>query len=254
MNLSAIIISKNEASNIERCIQSLSFCDEVVVIDSESSDNTVDLAKKLGAQVFVLPWKGFVTQRNQSIGFAKGNWILSVDADEVVSSELAEEIQGVISSQGAKAAYSVPRKTIHLGRWIKHGGWYPNRLVRLFRKAEGFWVGGEVHERWNCSSEVGELQSPLLHYSFADLRDQVDRNNHYSTLGAMTLKQNGKRFSTFRLLGKSASKFLETYFLKKGFLDGYPGFIIAVSAAYSVFLKWAKLWEMELFETRNEKT
>lgn len=245
MSIGAVIITKNEEDNLERCLRSLSFCDEIVVVDAESNDGTLAIAHRYSQKVHTLPWSGFVKQRQTALGFVESEWILSIDADEEVSPELRAEILATVSLADAKAAYSVPRKTIHFGRWIRHGGWYPNRLVRLFQKGKGEWRGNEVHEYWHTESECGELKADLIHYSFENLSDQVARNNTYSSLGARGLKAKGVSFSFVWLFAKTTSKFLETYVLKRGFLDGYPGLIISVSAAYSVFLKWAKLWELE---------
>jgi glycosyltransferase involved in cell wall biosynthesis len=244
--ITAIVLTRNEQSNIERCLRSLSFCAEIVVVDSGSIDQTRELARNFTEKVFDLPWLGFAAQRNKALSYAIHDWVLSVDADEVVPAELAEEIAKLFGTKTPEvAAFSVPRKTIHFGRWIRHGGWYPNRLVRLFSKRQGRWEGEELHEAWVARGQVNALTHDLEHYSFCDLADQVNRNNRYSSLGAAKLQRKGSSFSSFWLLVKPTSKFLETYFLKRGFLDGYPGFIISVSAAYSVFLKWAKLWELE---------
>jgi glycosyltransferase involved in cell wall biosynthesis len=246
--LAAVIITYNEEKNIEKCLRSVSFCEEIVVLDSGSSDKTLELAKPLATLVTVRPWKGYSDQKNYANQLTSCEWVLSIDADEEVSPELKLEIEKLFVTTPQANAYSMPRKTIHFGRWIRFGGWYPNRLVRLFKKNEGMWQGDDVHEFWKSNTSAGELKHDLIHYSFEDLFDQVERNNHYSTLGAQRLVKTGAQFSVFRLLGKTLSKFLETYLLKMGFRDGYPGFIIAVSAAYSVFLKWAKLWELEKSE------
>lgn len=247
-SLSAVVITRNEEANIERCLRSLAFCDEIVVVDAESMDRTRELALAFTPHVVTQPWLGYSAQKNFANTLARGQWILSVDADEVVSEELKAEITRLLASEPDVDAYTVPRRTIHLGRWIRHGGWYPNRLVRLFRKDKGEWVGADVHERWESAGQVSALESDLVHYSFAGIADQVSRNNRYSSLGAQHLQRRGRQFGLIMLLFKPLSKFLETYLLKRGFLDGYPGFIISISASYSVFLKWAKLWEME-----NEK-
>lgn len=246
--LAAVIITYNEEKNIEKCLRSVHFCEEIVVLDSGSTDKTLELAKPLATLVTVRPWKGYSDQKNYANQLTTCEWVLSIDADEEVSDSLAEEIGYLFQPTPKSIAYSMPRKTIHFGRWIRFGGWYPNRLVRLFKKNAGIWEGDEVHEFWKTASPAEELKHDLIHYSFEDLHDQVERNNHYSSLGASRLVKTGARFSVFRLLGKTFSKFLETYLLKMGFRDGYPGFIIAVSAAYSVFLKWAKLWELEKSE------
>ena len=244
MPISAIVLTLNEGHSIARCLESLHFCDEILVIDSGSQDDTVKIAQKYTSQIHQVTWKGFVDTRNEALKLAKGDWILSIDADEVVPPELATEILQTVRST-SKSAFTLPRKTIHFDRWIRYGGWYPNRLVRLFKRNEGAWVGCGVHERWKSTGEVGELSQDLIHYSFESISDQVYRNDRYSTLSTVALSQEGVHFSLIKLLTKPWVKFLETYFLKRGFKDGYPGFIISVSAAYSVFLKWAKLWEME---------
>ena len=253
--LAAVIITKNEEKNIVRCLESVRFCDEIIVVDSESTDQTVQLAAKLNARVFTVPWRGYVDQRNYANLLTTAEWILSIDADEEVSIDLRDEILEKIESHSSSVAYSVPRRTMYSGRWIRHGGWYPNRLVRLFKKTQGQWVGGDLHEYWSLNSSttgtLGELTKDLIHYSFADIFDQVHRNNRYSSLGALTLQKSGRPFSSVRLLTKPVSKFLETYLLKGGFLDGYRGFIISVSASYSVFLKWAKLWELNHNESQQ---
>ena len=245
MKLAAVIISKNEEANIERCLKSVAFCDAVLVVDSGSTDRTVELARANGAQVYELEWKGYAEQKNAAQELVDAEWVLSIDADEEVPPALRHEILAAVTNPKGAVAFSMPRKTIHFGRWIRHGGWYPNRHLRLFKRKAGRWVGSEVHERWQPAGPSGELSEDLVHYSFSNLADQVARNNSYSSLSAVQLRKAGKSFSTPRLFFKSISKFVETYFLKRGFLDGYPGFIISVSAAYSVFLKWAKLWELE---------
>ncbi|MFM8315102.1 MAG: glycosyltransferase family 2 protein [Deltaproteobacteria bacterium] len=244
MGLSAVVITKNEEKNIARCLESLSFCDEIIVVDSHSTDNTLAIARKFTPKVFEREWSGYVEQKNYAVGLTSNDWVLSIDADEEVSSELRQELQDVLKSTPQETAYLIARKTIHSGQWIKYGGWYPNRLVRLFRKSFGSWQGGPVHEFWATQGRVGELKNDLVHYSFDSLSDQVERNNLYSSLGAKLLLEQKHKFSLFRLLFKPGSKFVETYFLKLGFLDGYRGFFISISAAYSVFLKWAKLWEL----------
>jgi len=245
--ISAVVITLNEEHNIERCLQHLSFCKEIIVVDSGSRDGTVELAKRYTDKVFSVPWEGFAAQKNKAIEAASYKWVLSVDADEVVTADLQVEIRKLFRAGDPVliACYSIPRKTLHFGRWIKHGGWYPNRLVRLFDKTRGKWEGEELHEKWVSTGVTGELQQDLEHHSFENLADQVNRNNRYSSLGAAKLQRQGNRFASFRLFTKPLSKFVETYVVKRGFLDGYPGFIISISAAYSVFLKWAKLWELE---------
>jgi glycosyltransferase involved in cell wall biosynthesis len=245
VKLSAVVITRNEETNIARCLKSLDFCDEIVIVDAQSSDRTREIAAAYTDRIIVRPWSGYTAQRNYAASLAKNDWILSIDADEEVSPELKRELTTLTSERPPHTAFFISRRNIHLGRWIRHGGWYPNRLVRLFQRSAGSWVGEELHEKWETSGSYGKLDGDLIHYSFTNLADQVARNNQYSTLGAIRLQKLGKRFSFFKLGTKTFSKFVETYIVKLGFLDGYPGLIISVSAAYSVFLKWAKLWELE---------
>jgi glycosyltransferase involved in cell wall biosynthesis len=249
MLLSAVVITRNEEKQIARCLDSLSFCDEVIVVDSGSTDQTCQIAEKLKAKVFSRPWSGYASQKNYGNSLAQGKWILSVDADEEVSPQLREEIMEAVKADGVHA-YSIPRRTLHSGQWIKYGGWYPNRLTRLFQKEKSEWMEEEVHEFLRTEGITDQLSADILHYSFDSIADQAERNNHYSSLGAQALHRKGIRFSLTKLLIKPSLKFLETFVLKRGFLDGYRGYFIAVMAAHSVFLKWAKLWELE----RGEKT
>lgn len=242
-SLAALIIVKNEAENLPRVLGSLDFCEEVWVIDTGSSDSTLEIAQSMGAKTATMPWRGFSETRNATLALTSLPYILSIDADEEVTAELALELKKTLASPGIYQAWRVPRKTLHFGRWIRFGGWYPNYQVRLFSRLDGRWEGGELHEYWKTGGRVGTLRSSLLHHSFRDLADQVDRNNLYSSLGADRLDRLGRGFTLFHLLIKPWTKFFETYVWKLGFLDGYPGFIISVSASYSVFLKWAKLWE-----------
>lgn len=246
--LAGIVITRNEEKNIARCLDSLKFCDEVIVVDAESSDRTPEICKEKHARFYSRAWTGYSDQKNYALSLTNADWVLSIDADEEVTPTLEQEIKSTISTQ-THVAYSVPRKTMHSGKWIRWGGWYPNRLVRLFKKKHGKWEGSDVHEYWKADGSIGSLSNDLIHYSFDSIADQVERNNRYSSLGALALQRDGRKFSVIQLFFKPFSKFIESYFLKMGFLDGYPGFIIAVSAAYSVFLKWAKLWELG----KNEK-
>lgn len=246
--LSLAIICLNEAENIERCIRSVPFANEIIVLDSGSQDETQAIAKRLGAKVYDEEWRGFRAQKQRATDLCTNDWVLSLDADEALSPEAQEEIRSLFISPvelNQFDGYELPRKSWNLGRWILHGGWYPDRQLRLFHRQRAQWRGGaEVHERvW--AEKVGQLASPILHWPFPEHSEQVATNNRYSTLGAKELFGRGKRFSLAKLIFKPYSKFIETYFLKLGFLDGLPGFIISVGAAYSVFLKFTKLWELE---------
>lgn len=250
--ISLAVITLNEEANIERCIRSVPFADDVVVVDSYSTDRTKEIAESCGARVIQEKWRGFGPQKAFAAENAKNAWILSLDADEALSPELAQEILQKFQSLDSEAGYLVPRKSFHLGRWIMHGGWYPDYQLRLFNKDKSRWNSAALHEKVEVKREL-KLESPILHWVFKDLSHQVVTNDRYSTLGANQFAAQGKKFSYFKLLTKPPTKFIETYIFKGGILDGVPGFIISVGAAYSVFLKFAKLWEMDRVK-KNHKT
>ncbi len=247
VRISLAVICQNEAANIERCLKSVPFASEIVVLDSGSTDKTCELAASMGAKIFKEEWRGFRAQKQRATELCENDWILSLDADESLSPELALEIEALLSSPFLRAhdGYEIPRLSWNMGRWIRHGGWYPDWQLRLFDRSKATWQGGEhVHERVSAKSSA-RLRAPLHHRPFADLSGQVATNNRYSTLGAIEIHSRGKSFVVTKMIFKPWSKFFETYVFKCGFLDGMPGFIIAVGAAYSVFLKFAKLWEIE---------
>lgn len=243
--LSLVIVTLNEETNIERCVRSVPFASEVVIIDSFSTDRTVEIAQKLGAIIYQEKWRGYGPQKALAVSKARNDWILSLDADEALSPELQAEIQARFASLQPEVGYELPRRSFHLGRWIGHGGWYPDAQLRLFHRQHSQWSGDLLHEKVQVKSKE-RLRSDLWHWVFDSLSDQVLTNDKYSTLGAQNLAASGKRFSLLKLIFKPWTKFVECYFLKRGFLDGLPGFIIAVSAAYSIFLRHAKVWEIEM--------
>ncbi|MBI3543155.1 MAG: glycosyltransferase family 2 protein [Deltaproteobacteria bacterium] len=244
------MIALNEERDLPRCLESLKFCDEVLVIDSGSADRTVEVARQHGAKVIVEPWRGYGGQKNFAHSRATGDWVLNVDADEVITPELRAEILAEVRSAQSAAGYAVARKTYYLGRWIRHGGWYPNYVTRLVRRQSGSWTEPNVHEELLVTGELRQLANPMLHYTFSDIADQVRTNMRYARQGALDLKTKGAPSSLVKLLLKPLGKFLETYFLKAGFLDGLAGFIISVNAAHSMFLKYAYLLEMSRAEEK----
>jgi len=241
-SISLAIIAKNEEANIERCIRSASFVDEVLVLDSGSEDRTVEIAKGLGATVVVEPWRGFAKQKMRVTELAKNDWVLSLDADEALSPEASEEVQKLLMQPLTADAYAFPRMTHYLGRWMRHSGMYPDYQLRLFNRTRAKWTDTNVHEHI-VADKVVKLKSQILHWSFRDLADQVDTINRYSSLRAEDWKAAGKRFSLLKLVLKPVSKFIETYVLKRGFLDGTPGLIASLASSYATYLRWAKLYE-----------
>lgn len=245
LSLSLVIITLNEEKNIERCIKSVPFASEVIIVDSFSRDRTVEIAARLGAKVLVREFMGYREQKQFALSLATQEWVLSLDADEALSVELQYEIP-VLLSRADVDGFRIPRCSFHLDRWIRHGGWYPDYQNRLFRRKSGSWTGGEVHEHIQILGRIETLTHDLHHYVFTDFTDQIDTNNEFSTLGAVELQKRGEKFSALKIVFRPLGKFLECYVWKKGFLDGVPGFVIALGAAQSLFFKYAKLWELEL--------
>lgn len=251
--ISLVVITLNEERNIERCLQSVPFADEVIVVDSYSSDRTVQIAQGLGAKVIQEKWRGYGPQKSFATDQAKNSWILSLDADEALSPELAAEIVERFADLDPGVGYRLPRLSYHLGRWIRYGGWYPDYQLRLFNRVQSQWSSDELHEKV-IVQRTEKFRSPILHWVFDGVSDQVLTNDKYSSIGAKDLFNKGKKFSYLKLIFKPISKFIETYFWKRGFLDGLPGFIIAVGASYSIFLRFAKLWELEKQVSRKDQT
>jgi len=251
--ISAAIITFNEEKNIKRCIDSLDFVDEVIVVDSLSSDKTCEIAKELGASVIDQKFLGHIDQKQLAVENCSHDWVLSLDADEEVSEELKASILELLKSPLAYEAYEMKRVSFHLGKWIRHGGWYPDKKIRLFNKKHAHWGGYNPHDKVIVDGKVGMLDGDLKHYVFKDLRHNIDTNNSYSSIMAEDMNVKGKKFSYIKLFLKPVGKFLEVYVYKKGFLDGMPGFIIAIGASYSMFLKFAKLWELEKIKKANQE-
>jgi glycosyltransferase involved in cell wall biosynthesis len=252
--ISAAVITLNEEKNISACLHSLKWVDEIVVVDSLSSDRTKELAESTGATVLDQAFLGHVKQKQLAVDSCSHDWVICLDADERVTEDLRDEICTLFTSTSQDSlanGYTVARKSFHLGRWIMHGGWYPDRNIRLFNKKHGFWGGVDPHDKIQVSGEVKNLKGALEHYVFKDLKHNVDTNNFYSGISADIFFNEGKKPSLLKLFFKPFGKFIETYFVKRGFLDGLPGFIISVGAAYSMFLKFAKLWERYLIEKKN---
>ena len=240
MKISATIIALNEQRNIARAIRSVGFCEEVLVIDSGSTDRTVEIARSLGAKVVTNDWPGYAAQKNFAASIARNDWILSVDADEAVGSELASQILRLKAQLPDRAGYDFPRLARYCGRWIRHSGWYPDRKVRLYRKDSGQWVGQYVHESLELSGPVGHLDGDLLHYT-CDTPDQHVRNvERYTDLAAREIRESGSPVAAWKLLLGPPFSFVKSYLLQLGILDGKAGFMIARMAARYVFLKYSK--------------
>jgi len=240
--LSAIIITKNEAANIADCLDSLAFCDERIVVDGGSSDDTARIAQAKGAQVVAAPdWQGFGPQKNLALSQAKGDWVLSIDADERVSAALAEEIKQAMA-EGRADGYEMPRRSSFCGRFMRFSGWYPDYVLRLFRRGKAHFSNAAVHERVICAGKVARLSEPLLHFPVTRLEDALSRMDRYSTAGADMLVESGRRVSFMSGIMHGLWTFLRTYFFRAGFLDGREGFLLAVANAEGTYYRYMKAW------------
>jgi glycosyltransferase involved in cell wall biosynthesis len=242
--ISIAIIAKNEADRIARLLNSVRFADEIVVVDSGSTDDTAAVCKDYGARVLYRPWSGYVAQKQFALEQTRSEWILSLDADEEVSHALAQEIPTALTRAAPDVCgFSMPRLSRYLGRWIRHGGWYPDRKVRLVRRGKAAWAGMDPHDRLDVRGKAVALSGPILHYVYRSIADQTNTINSFSDIYA---QQRGPADDHFVWAGAAhlIGKFLECYVWKLGFLDGIPGFIIAVNSAWYVFLKHAKAWEL----------
>lgn len=240
--LSAIVIAKNEARNIEACLDSLSFCDERIVVDGGSDDETAALATAKGAQVTIAKeWNGFGPQKNLALSLASGDWVLSLDADECVSEKLAEAIKAAISEEGADG-YEMPRLSTFCGKPMRHSGWYPDYVLRLFRRGKARFSDDLVHERVICDGPVRRLSEPLNHHPVERLEDSLSRMDRYSTARAEMIVNSGRRVSFFTGILRGWWTFMQTYFIRLGFLDGREGFLLAVANAEGTYYRYMKAW------------
>ena len=244
--ISACVTAGNEERNIRRCLESLRWCDEIVVVDSYSTDRTVAICREFTDRVYQHEWLGYIGQKNLIREMASHSWVLFLDADEQVSPELRAEILDLFErGTGPYEGFSFPRQVFYLGRWIRHGEWYPDVKLRLFRKACGFSAGQEPHDHVVVNGPVRQLNGRLYHYTYDDLRDHLDTTNRFSTITAIEKNRAGERVRWGDLLVRPLLRFLKSYVLRRGFLDGPQGFLIATVTAFGTFAKYAKMWEME---------
>lgn len=244
--VSATIITLNESANIDACLDALAWVDEILVVDSGSTDGTADQAKARGARVMIRAWPGsYADQKNFAAGEATHDWILSVDADERVTPDLAKEIQQVLTSEPTVGGYRIPRLTWHLGRWIRTTDWYPDYQLRLYDRRRANWPPRLVHESVRADGPIGYLTSDLQHYAYRDIAHHHQAMDRYTTLAARQMYEQGRRAGVADVVFHPPVAFVRNYLLKRGVIDGLPGFIISTMNAYYVFLKFAKLWELQ---------
>lgn len=250
--LSVAVIARNEADRIDKLLSSVSIADEVIVVDSGSTDCTIEMCASAGARVIHHDWMGYAAQKQLALESAQGQWILNLDADEALSDELSTEILTAIRTAPVEInGFSIPRLSRYLNRWIRHGGWYPDRKVRLVRRSCGTWVGDGIHEKLDVSGMVRELTHPILHYVYRDISDQVRTINQFSTVAAEHRKHGGSTWSLLFGVLHAVGKFFECAVWKAGFLDGAAGLVIAMNSSFYVFLKHAKAWEKDLPRDRS---
>ena len=246
MSLSVILITKNEEANLKECLESVSFANEIIVVDSQSSDKTQEIAKSFGAKLEITTdWPGFGPQKNRALNLATQEWVLSIDADERVTPELKKEILAVISSKESANCYAIPRSSWYCGRFMKHSGWYPDYVDRLFKRGTAKFSEHLVHERLLPSGSVGQLQNHFLHYSFKDFSQVLKKIDAYSTASAEQAYLKGKRSSVGKAVGHGLWAFFRTYVLRLGFLDGAQGLALAISNAEGTYYRYIKIWLLE---------
>jgi len=246
VSVSITVIARNEEAQIAACLESVRWADDLVVLDSGSTDRTVTIARGYTDRVYTVPWQGFARTKNLALDHARGDWVFSLDADERVPPELAAEIQAVVARDGPADGYRVARRNYFRGRWIRRLGWWPDYTLRLFRRDKGRFVDREVHESVAVQGQVGNLRHPLEHYTYDNLSDFVQRMDRYSRLAARELHKQGRRPHWGELLWRPGFTFLNLYLVKGGFLEGRDGFTLAVLYSMYNFLKYAKLQEMRL--------
>ena len=242
--LSVIIITKNETRHIAACLKSVAWADEIIVLDSGSSDDTVAICKTYSAQIYETDWPGFGPQKQRALDKARGDWVFSIDADEQVTPQLKEEIQQAMQSKQF-AGYQMPRLSSFCGKQIRHGGWWPDYIIRLFRRESANFLDVPVHEKVLVDGPIGKLKSPLLHDTYQTLEEAIDKMNKYSSLSAKMLFDAGKKSSISKALIKTLWTFVRCYLIKAAFLEGRYGLMLAAVNSQGTFYKYLKLLELQ---------
>ncbi len=253
--ISVCIITHNEESKIRSCLEAVKWAEEIVVVDSGSTDKTVEICKEYTDKVYHRPFPGHIQQKNNALDLASHEWVLCIDADERVSPELAEEIQKELSvNNNVCAGYLLPRHTYFLGRWINHCGWYPDYKLRLFKKDLGRWGGVNPHDRVTLESGLTKnLNGDICHFSYDDVSSQLATVNKFTSIFAQQMQEEGTSFGISSIIFRPIGRFFSMYFVKRGFLDGVPGLIISVMGSMYSFLKYAKCWEIQNTRDKDGK-
>lgn len=245
MSLSVILITKNEEANLKDCLESVSFADEIIVVDSQSSDKTQEIAQSYGAKLEITSdWPGFGPQKNRALNLATHDWVLSIDADERVTPELKKEILATMASANAADCYAIPRSSWYCGRFMKHSGWYPDYVDRLFKRGSAKFSDHLVHERLLPTGSSGKLKNHFLHYSYRDFCQVLKKVDVYSSAAAQQAFKQGKKGGLGEALIHGFWAFFRTYVLRRGFLDGKHGLALAISNAATSYYKYLKLWQL----------
>ena len=246
MRLSGVVITRDNEKTIRRCVESLRFADEIVVLDSGSTDATLAICRELGARVHVAAdWPGFGPQKNRALDHASGEWVIAIDSDEWVTPALAAEIERTLAAPDAKPGYALPRRSSFCGRYMKHSGWWPDYVVRLFRRSAGRYSDDRTHERLLVDGAVGRLAEPIMHEAIFDLEQMLAKMDSYSSSSARSRYEAGRRATLATAILHGAWTFFRTYVLRLGFLDGREGFMLAVANAEGSYYRYAKLMLLE---------
>ena len=250
--LSVVIITKNEQDNVKKCLESIKWANEVIILDSGSADKTVEICKHYTNQVYSTDWPGFGIQKQRALDLSTGDWVLSIDADEIVSLQLKNEILEKIKSKSNVDAYLIPRLSWYQGKCIRHSGWYPDYVLRLAKRSTARFTPDKVHERLKVSGTVGKLSSDILHYPYRNISHHIQKMNTYSSLSAEQMFAQGRKVNWILVILKPSFAFFRAYILKQGFLDGWPGLSVSISTALSVYLKYVKLKELNDTITKSK--
>ena len=241
--VSVVLVTKNEEKNIREALESIGDVSEIIIVDDFSTDKTVEISREFTEKVFQTEWKGYAAQKQKAIDLAEGPWVFLLDADERFTKPLSEEVKRIVAQEGKYEGFFVPRRNFFLGRWIRHGGWWPDYTLRLFRKETARIEARKVHEKVMVRGKAGFLENPLEHFTYRTVSDYLKKMDTYSTLAAEELKGRGAKSGIMTMCIHSAFTFVKMYLFRLGFLDGIHGFVLAVLYSYYTFLKYLKLWE-----------